>query len=358
MHGWIPEEKIEALKGVVKKITGGVAFTKFEDPTPKDNPPVQLQNPGALSDFDLLTRLRGIPKYFELDPTPITAVLFTIMFGMMFGDIGQGTVFVVIGLIFNRLGKGFLGIPARAIKKLGGMLFICGLSSIFFGALYGEAFLFEVFHPLYISPLHEQNKIMVIALVFGVIQIILGIILNLINEIRNKNVTELVLGGHGIIALTYYIAGVMLAIRFSYNMNLDVFMRNLPLTIIALGTLILIFISPLIESSMKGKLNFKDDLMIGFGHAIETFIAFLTNSVSYVRLAAFALAHAALGLAASILAGMIGVLPSFIFLNVLVILIEGMSTLIQSMRLTYYEFFTKFYSGGGTPYRPFILERA
>jgi V/A-type H+-transporting ATPase subunit I len=113
-----------------------------------------------------------------------------------------------------------------------------------------------------------------------------------------------------------------------------------------------------LEGIRKGKGSLVDNIMMGFGHALETFISFLTNSMSYVRLAAFALAHAALGLSAIILGNMIGFLPAFLFLNVLVILIEGMSALIQSMRLTYYEFYTKFYTGGGARYRPFILERA
>ena len=280
------------------------------------------------------------------------------MFGMMFGDIGQGAVFVVIGYVFNRLGKGFLGIPAGAIKKLGGILSICGISSIFFGALYGEAFLFEAFHPLFISPLHEQTKIIVIALVFGVIQIILGLLLHIANELRHKNMTGAILGGHGLFALIYYIGGVALAIKFSANMSLDVFSENLTLTSLVLGALILIFLSPLLEGVRQGKLNLVDNLMMGFGHGLETFIAFLTNSISYVRLAAFALAHSALGLSAGILAELVGVFPSFLLLNVLVIMIEGMSTLIQGMRLTYYEFYTKFYTGGGAPYRPFVLERA
>jgi len=358
MHGWIPEKKMRQFKDAVEDATKGTIFMKFEDPTPDDNPPVQLENKGVFSYFDLLTRLRGMPNYFEIDPTPVTTILFTTMFGFMFGDIGQGFVFVVLGYMFIRLRKGFLGIPAGAIKKLGGIMLVCGVSSMFFGALYGTIFLHEAFHPLFINPLHELTGIIIVALMFGVIQLSLGLILNIANELQRKNMIGAVLGGHGLIALMYYIGGVMLAVRFSSRMSLDTFLENLPLTIIALGALILIFLSPLLEGFLEGERKIIDKLMMGFGHGLETFIAFLTNSISYIRLAAFALAHAALGLSATILGNLIGILPSFLLLNILVILIEGMATIIQSMRLTYYEFYTKFYSGGGLSYRPFVLERA
>ena len=106
---------------------------------------------------------------------------------------------------------------------------------------------------------------------------------------------------------------------------------------------------------ISGKVNIIAQLLKGFSEFIETFLSLLTNSISYVRLAAFAIAHGALGLSALILASVIGVMPSYVLMNILVILIEGLAILIQSMRLTYYEFFTKFYSGSGKPYKPFSL---
>ena len=106
---------------------------------------------------------------------------------------------------------------------------------------------------------------------------------------------------------------------------------------------------------IAGQINIVDQLLKGLSEFIETFLSLLTNSISYVRLAAFAIAHGALGLSAAILATMIGVLPAYLMMNILVFLIEGLAILIQSMRLTYYEFFTKFYSGSGIRYKPFSL---
>jgi V/A-type H+-transporting ATPase subunit I len=111
----------------------------------------------------------------------------------------------------------------------------------------------------------------------------------------------------------------------------------------------------MIEGLMEGELKIVDNLTRGFAEFIETFISTLTNSISYVRLAAFAIAHGALGMSAVILASTVGAPLSYLIMNILVIIIEGLAILIQSMRLTYYEFFTKFFSGGGMPYRPFTL---
>ncbi len=129
-------------------------------------------------------------------------------------------------------------------------------------------------------------------------------------------------------------------------------------TSIALASLALIFLSPLIQSFARhDEARFTDKLIEGFGQGLETLIVLIANSVSYIRLAAFAIAHDALALAAVIFAPMIGSVPSYIVMNVVVFLIEGFAALIQSLRLMYYEFSTKFYVGNGVPYKPLKIVR-
>jgi V/A-type H+-transporting ATPase subunit I len=353
VHGWVPEERAEEVTDAVAEATAGSAFVKLEDPTPHDKPPVIMNNKGPIRSFELLTKLRGTPDYREIDPTPIMAVLFTVMFGMMFGDVGNGFVLALIGLILSNLQRDFLRIPSGAVRKLGGILVACGISSMFFGALFGEAFLFEgLIHPILFSPFQNQTTLVVAALLFGVLQIGLGLVLRMINMVRKGETHRAIFAAIG---LTYYIVGVVLAVKFVSNMSFTVFTDNILLTLAAVGLLALIFLFPTIEALMEGEVKIADSLMRGFAEFIETFISLLTNSISYVRLAAFAIAHGALGMSAAILASTVGVPVSYLIMNFLVILIEGLAILIQSMRLTYYEFFTKFYSGGGMPYRPFTL---
>lgn len=353
-HGWIPSDQQETLRKTFETSTNGAAFLKFEDPRTDDEPPVRLRNPSIVRSYELLTRLKGIPGYQELDPTPIIAVLFTIMYGMMFGDVGNGLGLLVMGVVFSRLQRSFLKIPSGGMRRLGVILTVCGVSSIVFGFLYGEFFLYEAFHPLVISPIHDQSTIIILALLFGVVQLIMGLILKIVNLMRRKATYETAFAG---VRLIYYLAGVGLAIKYVENMTFEVFIDNLWLTAVALATLILLFLSPTIESILKHEFKLVERLMMGVSEFIETFLSFLTNSISYVRLAAFAIAHSALGLSAAILAETMGILPSYIVMNILVMTIEALAVLIQCMRLTYYEFFTKFYAGNGLSYRPFSLPR-
>jgi V/A-type H+-transporting ATPase subunit I len=267
---------------------------------------------------------------------------------------GQGAVLLAMGLIFRHFHRSFLGIPARAMVKLGGILATCGISAVFFGALYGEFFLSEAFNPIFVNPIEGLTTIIIVALLFGVVQLSLGLVLRIVNLIRMREKIEAVFGG---VRLVYYGAGVVLAIKFATSMSFGIFTENLWLTTVALISLALLFFSPTIHGALKKELKFGQDIMKGASEFIETFLSYLTNSISYVRLAAFAIAHAALGLSAVILAETIGFLPSYIVMNFLVMTIEALGVFIQCMRLTYYEFFTKFYSDGGVPYRPFSLPR-
>jgi V/A-type H+-transporting ATPase subunit I len=353
VHGWVPEEKAEEVTNAVIEATSGAAYVKIEDPDSNDAPPVKMQNKGVRQSFELLTRLRGTPDYREVDPTTIMTILFSIMFGFMFGDVGSGLVFVIIGLMLRNLQRELLKISAKAVNKLGSIILACGITSMIFGFFYGEFFLFPgVIPPLLFSPFHNQTTIIVVALIFGVIQIGLGLILKIINTIREGDKHKTIFS---IVVLAYYVVGVLLAMEYARTLSLSTFTENWILTIIAMSLLGLIFLFPLIEGLISGKLNIIAQLLKGFSEFIETFLSLLTNSISYVRLAAFAIAHGALGLSALILASVIGVMPSYVLMNILVILIEGLAILVQSMRLTYYEFFTKFYSGSGKPYKPFSL---
>jgi V/A-type H+-transporting ATPase subunit I len=276
------------------------------------------------------------------------------MYGMMFGDLGQGIVLFLLGIIFSRMQRSFLKIPAGGMRRLGGILAMCGISATFFGVLYGEFFLYEAFHPLFVSPIHGQTTMIIMALLFGVVQLALGLALKIVNLLRMKTPLEAFFGG---IRLVYYMSGVGLAVAYATKMSFIVFTENLWLTVIAMVSLILVFLSPTIERIMEHESGLAQGLMMGASEFIETFLSYLTNSISYVRLAAFAIAHSALGLSAIILAATIGDLPSYITMNLLAMTIEALGVLIQCMRLTYYEFFTKFYTNGGIAYRPFWLPR-
>jgi vacuolar-type H+-ATPase subunit I/STV1 len=355
VHGWVPAEQVAPLSKTVVAASNGAAVLRFSDPALDEKPPVQINNRGIAGSFELFTKLRGTPAYTEIDPTQIVTVLFTIMYGMMFGDIGQGALLLVMGLICSRLQRSFLGIPAEAMRKLGGILATCAISAMFFGSLYGEFFLTETFHPIFVNPIQGQTTMIIVALLFGVAQLTIGLVLKIVNLLSKKEMVEAAFGG---VRLVYYVTGVMLAVKYVTTMSFTVFTENLGLLILALTCLLVVFLSPTIEGVLKHEFRLSEAIMKGVSEFIETFLSYLTNSISYVRLAAFAIAHSALGIAAVILGASMGAVPGLIVMNLLAMTIEALGVFIQCMRLTYYEFFTKFYSGTGVPYRPFSLPRA
>jgi V/A-type H+-transporting ATPase subunit I len=359
IHGWIPSEKTERFTTQIENVVPKENVSlKFEDPNPSDKVPVALKSKGLLGAFGLFTYLQGVPSYFEIDPTLIYLILYASMFGMMFGDIGDGALLILIGFLLTRARKRLLAFSATSLQKIGMILVTCGVSTIFFGFLYGEAFVTELFKPLLFSPLHDITGIVTIALIFGVLQLTLALSISIINSIRRKDVLTAVFSGRGIVGLSFYLSGVVVAIAFIRELNLGVFVMQdvLPFTSIAVFSLALVLFSPAIKTLVgerKGRLSEK--LIEGFGEGLETFITSLANSVSYIRLAAFAIAHGALGMASVILASMTGNVPSLILINVIVFVVDGFAALIQSLRLMYYEFSTKFYVGNGVQFRPFMI---
>jgi len=356
--GWILEDKYEELVKGVRELIGEKFYIEYEDPHEEDNPPTYLSNPGILRRFELLTRKRGAPNYFEFDPTPIFTALFLVMYGIMFGDVGGGLILMSIGLLLYKLKKPLLGLSYRAINNLGFILSSAGFMAIIFGFLYGESFLLPM-TPMWIKPIKNTIEISIIAIVFGLIQLVIGLILNIAVDIKNGEYFEAVLSWKGLAGLIYYIVGIYLAINFiTGGMTLTVFIREdlLPFTLLEIILLTLVYLKPTIENIMhsEGK-PLPITLVEGLQEFIEMFITYLTNSVSYIRLGAFAIAHGALGEAALVFAGLVGFLPSYILFNVIAIVIEGFAAGIQSIRLLYYEFSTKFYRNEGRLFKPLKL---
>lgn len=356
-HGWIPRDKVDELKAQMEQVVPKQSlYMKFEEPRAEDTVPVEFKASGILKAFQMFTNLQGIPNYFEINPTLIYTILYVTMFGMMFGDVGGGLVLIIIGIVLTRLKSGFLAFSSNAVKQISIILIACGASAGAFGVIYGVFFLIKTPWPPLLSPLNNFEEILAIALAFGVAQIILSLILNIINMVRRKDIPDMILGGKGLIALIFYLSGVVAAYAFVQQRSLDAFFTGITsiFSSISILMLALIFLSPLIKSRLTQEGSpVLEKVLEGFGEALETFISFIANSVSYIRLAAFAIAHEAIGIAAGVLGTVLGSVASLVLLNVLDFLVEGFASFIQALRLMYYEFSTRFYLKNGIAYRPF-----
>ncbi|MEJ2649454.1 MAG: V-type ATPase 116kDa subunit family protein, partial [Sedimentisphaerales bacterium] len=317
-----------------------------------------------------------------IDPTPFVMPLYLAMFGLMFADAGQGAVLALAGILGM---KHFRPIAKRqGYFKLSWLIVWCGVSSIFFGILFGSYFGKSLFPPLWFnyhgivsghevegSTISSINDILAITLYFGIFVIFVGLAFNWVNLIRTRQWTELFFDKGGVFGAWIYAGGVYLLSHLFKNGS-----ENLPsgrhaFLFVGLPVLLLFFKEPY-HYFQHGKSSGQEHevkkfnpvmtlnwLMHWIVELMEIFSGYLANTLSFLRIAGLGIAHASLMIAFFTMAGMAPGIFSVVILvlgNILVICLEGLSAGVQALRLSYYEFFTKFFHGTGKLYNPISLK--
>lgn len=319
-----------------------------------EEPPVIMENPEWLRPFSSLVKLYGLPSYGELDPSLFLAITYILMFGMMFGDLGQGFIFALTGwLIFRNKLK-------IASQEVAYLLLSLGLSSMLFGVVYGSVFGIETLLPaLIIRPMESIMTWLGFTVVFGIILIITSMVFNLVNAYRRNNLASGLFSGNGLTGLFFYLfllaslASRVLRGRFIFPGAITVCLLLLPL-------LVIFFREPL-GNLLKGKgpvISGKpvDYFLESAFELFDTVLGYLSNTISFVRIGAFTLNHAGLSMAVMILSEMmrnnLGSLLVLVAGNLVIIGLEGLVVGIQILRLEFFELFGKFYQGQGKEFKP------
>lgn len=362
--GWVPKDVSEGLSQKIRDSIGAAAYVEVRDPQPHDpGVPVRLRNFSVFRPFEEVVTTYSLPTSREIDPTGIVAVTYLIMFGMMFGDVGQGVVLAVAGF--------WAASKFEAAKNLGKILGMCGISSVIFGFIYGSVFGYETrLNPWLNLPLVEHHTSVVapnlallgaISIGFGVVLLSVGTIFNIINALRMKEWGVAVFDQYGLTGLAFYWGALIWAVLTLLGY------AGIGITLLGVGVLfclaVLFLREPIIRATER-----KEHLVeggIGFFivqaviDTMDMVIRFLSNTVSFIRVAAFGLTHAALFMAIHTIGFMIsgsttgiGYIIAFVVGNVFVIIMEGLIVSIQCLRLQYYEVFGKFFRGGGLPFSP------
>ncbi len=363
LTGWVPAAATSSLEEQVAALTRRQYSLDLVSAArlPDEEAPVLLTHSRLLRPFAALVQAYGLPRYGEVVPTLWVALSYVVMFGMMFGDVGHGLVLLALGWLLLR----------RRPKLHDGAVILCwgGLFSALFGAVYGSCFGLEFAHRLALwrDPI-EGNPItlMLIAIGLGVVLVSLGLVINIVNHLRRGQVWHALSDGLGISGLVFYWGALALAVWG------DRLAAGGP----ALGVLTALTGLPIVVWLLREPLHRlrrgspKDEgfAAVCIGALVETFesvLVFLANTISFVRLAAYAMSHAALLLAIATLAHEIGRVPlvgaglsALVLLggNLVVMLLEGIVAGVQALRLEYYEFFSKFFPGNGRPFSPFRLQ--
>lgn len=361
--GWAPSAKSPQLVRTLREKAGGRAIVIAEqadrlEPVRAESldVPVLARLPSCLRPFQLLTDGYGVPAYRAVNPTLFVAVTFLLMFGMMFGDVGHGSVLVIAGAILARRGT--------ATRNVARLLLYCGGVSIAFGALYGSVFGFETLIPtLWVKPLEHTSALFTAALVFGCVVISAGLILNIVNMIRCRALLHDFFDVSGPLTLVAYWSALGIAAHFLFAGGHGV-PSGIVLALVLVPLLAFYAKGPVLAFAGIQEKAFPEGI-VGYlmectVKILEVLMGCLANTVSFIRVAAFGLAHAGLFVAVFSIAealpeGAVGTLASWLVLvlgNAVVIVLEGLVVTIQAMRLEYYEFFGKFFTRMGTRYQP------
>ncbi|MDF2821914.1 MAG: ATPase [Clostridiales bacterium] len=349
LTGWTTDETVSQLVSEMENDDNVELVIEDEHSGLNSTPPTKLRNFFLFKPFEMFVKMYGLPSYNEIDPTFFVAVTYAILFGVMFGDVGQGALLVIGGLLIYKFKK----------NQLAAIMSLSGIFSVIFGFAYGSIFGFEeVLEPLWLSPMHEVNSILIIPCIYGAAIILLSMMFNVINAIRTKDISRMILDKNGVAGIIFY--GSALAIG-----ALVIFKKNgIAVTIfgvlVVIGLVLMILKEPLTRLIKKKKQLIKGSKVMfcveTFFEMFEVLLSYVTNTVSFVRVGAFALSHAGMMGVVHLLADTASGNPNIVVLifgNLLVMGMEGLIVGIQVLRLEFYEIFSRFYTGGGREFKPF-----
>jgi Archaeal/vacuolar-type H+-ATPase subunit I len=367
LTGWVPEKE----KGGLIAELGEIESVSFEESRPEEeigaSPPVRLKNSWFTKPYEFFVEMYGLPNYREGDPTILLSILFTILFGIMFADLGQGIVVAAIGhFLMWKMKK----------MQIGRILVPCGLSAAVFGTIFGSIFGFEhALNPLYHmlgfaeKPVDVMNGDTVILLIaasigVGVLCISIAMLINIIISFKRKKYARAVVGSNGIAALVFYLATAIGAVVQMLS-GVKVFTGAYVVLLILLP-LAMLFLQEIIGNILEGKPAKPEKIgeyfTQSFFELFEILLSLMSNTVSFLRVGAFILVHSGMMMMVMTLAEMVGEAgsPGFIavviFGNIFVTVLETLLVCIHVLRLQYYEMFSRFYDGDGKEFRPIKIQ--
>ena len=361
LTAWIRSSDYKKLEETIASVTDKYVMMA-KKPSELDEglkPPTKLKNNWFTRPFEMIVGLYGLPNYHEIDPTPFLAITFCLMFGIMFGDVGQGFVYFLAGFLISKK----MPMPGGILKRL-------GASSMIFGLVYGSVFGLEDIPGIkdialvHGGPLNTNNimPILIAGVAFGVGVLTISFIFGMINAVRRGDFENAVLGKNGIAGYIFFMGLICSGLCIVGVIPVGVIV---PLLIMVLMLILMLFKEPLAHlvegvrpliSGDKGSYYIES----GF-EGIETILSTLSNAISFIRVGAFALNHAGLFMAFAVMAGMVAnPIAKFLILllgNILILVLEGLVVFIQGLRLQYYEMFSKYFNGDGIAYSPVKIDK-
>ena len=341
--GWVSAKRLADFEKKLAECAGGVTVTSNDPGDTNLTPPTKLKNFAIFRPFESFVTMYGAPAYNETDPTVMFALTYSIFFGLMFGDVGQGAVIMLVGL--------FLYFVKHV--NLGGIFAFVGAFAMGGGFLYGSVFgNEELIHGLFV-PSENINGTLLAAVSIGVVMIIVCGIVNIINGIRQKKVDKYLLSPNGLVGIAFYVSALVAALGMFGMIESSIVPIGVLTAVIVVCAVLLFVREPLSKLLEKRRdwlpSNIGESVAENFFELFEVVLSYVTNTISFIRIGAFALSHAGMMTVVYLLASTpTGYNPVILVIgNLVVIGVEGLIVGIQVLRLEFYELFSRFYSGDG-----------
>lgn len=363
--GWMEKEEAEKLKAEMEEAEPDtICILDDKHETVDLAPPTKLKNPRLLKPFEMFTRMYGLPAYNEIDPTIFIALTYAFIFGAMFGDVGQGLVLLVGGFALYKVKK----------MNLAAIISCAGFFSTIFGFMFGSVFGFEnIIDAIWLHPskammnvpfIGKLNTVFIVAIGFGMILIIITMIMNIINSVKAHDKERLLFDTNGLAGLVFY--GALTAVLALFMAGKPLPAGMILLVMFVLPLLLIAFKEPLtnlVERKAKIMPDGKGMFFVQtFFEMFEVLLSYFSNTLSFVRIGAFAVSHAAMMEVVLMLAGAengsTGNMVVIVLGNIFVCCLEGLIVGIQVLRLEYYEMFSRFYKGTGREFKPYSTEES
>ncbi len=361
---WVDEEKKDTVFKLLKQFNA----TRVMEIEPEEEEviPTALKNKPLFKPFEIIVNLYGVPRYFEIDPSPFVSIFFAFFFGLCLTDAGYGIILVVLSLA--------LSFKFKQAKKFLMLLFYGGLFTILAGAMFNGWFgdlpsylgLEHITHRLAFlgDPIATDAGAMNffrLALILGVIQIIFGLLIKFVDNLRLKDWGEAFFGALPWIIIVTSLVILLLSTEIAVSMQLveePIFPMaaafHLVWLLIPAALVIIVFSARDIKSW-----GFR--IFLGFLNLtiVNGLTSYLGDALSYIRLMALGLVTAGIGVAINQIAFEIGNIPVIgvvitiivlVFTHIFNMGINMLGGFVHTLRLQYVEFFQKFYVGGGKPF--------
>lgn len=340
IEGWVRSDRTDKVTEALKNVTDCVAI-EYCDPAEGEKPPTAAKNNKIVTPFEGVTNMYSVPDPYEIDPNPVMAPWYWLIFGMMMGDVGYGLMMVLFGWLFIKFMK-----PKKGLKGIAQIICFSGVSTVIFGVLYGSYFGYEWFPPLMgFNMLNDDGgiiKMLLISCGVGVLHVCTGHIVKAVYCFKHGDWATAIFDN---ISWVLIIGGICLAL-----------VSMIPGIIVAgVGAAMILIFAGRDKPTIFGKATG------GLG-SLYGITSYLSDILSYSRILALGISTAVIAFVMNTLAemvmgnGVVGVIFGVIIYIVghaFNLCMGLLSAYVHDSRLQYIEFYGKFYEGAGQEFKPF-----